>query len=149
MELDFLQEAKACEQFRDNFRDSPTVGAIRSIPLVDATRRDGARRRASRSQRENVDGRAFMRKLIAAIYEQCSSMAFPRRPAPGKPAPMPDGAIAFLDFGPPAHRRDAGHADQRFVGAVFQDAETVALSIYRGRHGGARRPKRFRPTSSG
>ena len=138
MELDFLQEAKACEQFRDNFETSSDVQA----PQVHSrwsTRRVLVMqllpgKRISDLHRENVDGRAFMRKLIGSVYEQVFEHGFFHGdPHPGNLLLMPDGAIAFLDFGLTG-RLTAEMQDTLincFVGAVFQDAETVALSIYR------------------
>jgi ubiquinone biosynthesis protein len=138
MELDFVQEAKACEQFRDNFETSSDVQA----PQVHSrwsTRRVLVMqllpgKRISDLHRENVDGRAFMRKLIGSVYEQVFEHGFFHGdPHPGNLLLMPDGAIAFLDFGLTG-RLTAEMQDTLincFVGAVFQDAETVALSIYR------------------
>jgi ubiquinone biosynthesis protein len=75
-----------------------------------------------------------MRKLITAIYDQVFEHGFFHGdPHPGNLLLMPDGAIAFLDFGLTG-RLTAEMQDTLincFVGAVFQDAETVALSIYR------------------
>jgi ubiquinone biosynthesis protein len=138
MELDFLQEARACEQFRDNFETSSDVQAPQ-IHSRWSTRRVLVMqllpgKRISDLHRENVDGRAFMRKLIGAIYEQVFEHGFFHGdPHPGNLLLMPDGAIAFLDFGLTG-RLTAEMQDTLincFVGAVFQDAETVALSIYR------------------
>ena len=75
-----------------------------------------------------------MRKLIGSVYEQVFEHGFFHGdPHPGNLLLMPDGAIAFLDFGLTG-RLTAEMQDTLincFVGAVFQDAETVALSIYR------------------
>jgi ubiquinone biosynthesis protein len=138
MELDFLQEAKACEQFRTDFETSADVVAPKVYSRW-STRRVLVMellpgKRISELERHNVDGRAFMRKLIGAVYAQVFEHGFFHGdPHPGNLLLMPDGAIAFLDFGLTG-RLTAEMQDTLincFVGAVFQDAETVALSIYR------------------
>lgn len=137
-ELDFIQEARAAERFRDNFMDSDDIVAPR-IYTRWSTRRVLVMELLPGKpiitlDRDQVDGQAFMRKLIESIYTQVFEHGFFHGdPHPGNLMLMPDGKVAFLDFGLTG-RLTAEMQDTLmncFVGAVFQDAESVALSIYR------------------
>ena len=137
-ELDFLQEARSLSRFRHNFADSSDVVAPR-VHAELSTRRVlvmellvGQRISALRDQ--PVAARAALRKLIDASYRQVFDHGFFHGdPHPGNVLVLPDGRLGFLDFGLTGAL--TGEMQdiivQLFVGLVFQDSETVALTLYR------------------
>lgn len=137
-ELDFLQEARACERFRANHR------AIAGV-LAPEIRREFCSRRVLVMERMHGTrlndlpsgseaGRAAMRRLIESWYFQLFEHGFFHGdPHPGNLMVMPEGEICFLDFGLTGtlsgEMQDV--ITSVFTGLVFRDAETVAMAIYR------------------
>ncbi len=137
-ELDFLQEARACERFASLHRNVAGVHAP-EIYREFGTRRvlvmamvDG--QRLNRVIPGSDEGKAAMRRLIESWYLQLFEHGFFHGdPHPGNLLVLPGGELCFLDFGLTGHltgeMQDVMTAV--FTGLVFRDAETVALAIYR------------------
>jgi ubiquinone biosynthesis protein len=137
-ELDFLQEARACERFRAHHRELGGVYAP-AIHREHCTRRvlvmefvDGTRFNNVPSGSE--EGRQAMRTLIQSWYYQLFEHGFFHGdPHPGNLMLLPDGRVCFLDFGLTGtlsgEMQDVITAV--FTGLVFRDAESVALAIHR------------------
>ncbi len=137
-ELDFLQEARNLERFREIFLDDPWVVVpavhrplttskvlvmdwVNGIPL---------------SAIEDSDGRlkpTLVRLVDASVKQIYDHGFFHGDPHPGNLLLTDDGRIAFLDFGVCGvlthQMRDT--LVTVLVSLVFQDAETLSLSIYR------------------
>lgn len=137
-ELDFLQEARACERFRVAHAAVDGVLAPRTVREL-CTRRvltmefvEGTR--FSLVPTGSPEGKAAMRRLIESWYLQLFEHGFFHGdPHPGNLMLLPDGRLCFLDFGLTgvlsAEMQDVITAV--FTGLVFRDAETVALAIAR------------------
>lgn len=137
-ELDFLQEARACERFRAQHRNVQGVHApevyrelgtrrVMVMALVEGTR-------LNRVVPGSEEGRAAMRRLIESWYLQLFEHGFFHGdPHPGNLLVLPGGELCFLDFGLTGHLTGEMQdvMTNVFTGLVFRDAETVALAIYR------------------
>lgn len=137
-ELDFLQEARACERFRVNHRGVDGVRAP-AIHREHCTRRVLVMERMRGRRLNDVvsgsdEGRAAMRKLIETWYLQLFEHGFFHGdPHPGNLMVLDDGSLCFLDFGLTGTL--SGEMQDLlttvFIGLVFKDAESVALAIHR------------------
>jgi ubiquinone biosynthesis protein len=138
LELDFLQEARASARFRQNFsRDEnivvPEVFREWSTSRVLVMELMRGRRIGSLRGEESV-ALAAIRKLIDASYKQVFEHGFFHGdPHPGNVLVLEDGRLAFLDFGLTgtltAEMQDV--IINLFVALVQEDAETLALTLYR------------------
>ncbi len=136
-ELDFIQEARAAGRFRAQFAGSKDVTAPR-IYEEWSTRRllvmeliEG-RRIVELEGSPDVD--AVMDKVIAATYAQVFDFGFFHGdPHPGNLLVTPDGRLAYLDFGITGQLTGEMQDTlvQLFLALVFQDAESLALGLYR------------------
>lgn len=137
-ELDFLQEASAAERFRKNFEKDPGIGAPRvhrplcSSRLLVMDRVVGTP--LSALTREDKRTPELMRRLVDATLRQVFDHGFFHGdPHPGNLFCTEDGRLLFLDFGLcgtlTAEMRDV--LVTSLASLVFQDAETLALTIYR------------------
>ncbi len=137
-ELDFLQEARACERFRAQHRN------VAGVHAPEIYREWGTRRvivmemvegqRLNRVVPGSEEGRAAMRRLIESWYLQLFEHGFFHGdPHPGNLLVLPGGELCFLDFGLTGHLTGEMQdvMTSVFTGLVFRDAETVALAIYR------------------
>lgn len=137
-ELDFLQEARACERFQAQHRN------VKGVRVPDVYREWGTRRvlvmelmdglRLNRIEAGSEQGKAAMRRLIESWYLQLFEHGFFHGdPHPGNLLVLPDGDLCFLDFGLTGHLTGEMQdvMTEVFTGLVFRNAETVALAIYR------------------
>lgn len=137
-ELDFLQEARALSRFRANFAGHPDVTAPEVIADL-STRRVLVMELLVGESIGALRGRPdqalpALRKLIDATYVQVFEHGFFHGdPHPGNVLVLEDGRLGFLDFGLTggltAEMQDI--IISLFVGLVYEDAETVALTLYR------------------
>lgn len=137
-ELDFLQEARACERFRAQHRNVPGVHApevyrelgtrrVLVMELVEGTR-------LNRVPAGSEAGRAAMRRLIESWYLQLFEHGFFHGdPHPGNLLVLEGGELCFLDFGLTGHLTGEMQdvMTEVFTGLVFRNAEAVALAIHR------------------
>jgi ubiquinone biosynthesis protein len=137
-ELDFIQEARAATRFRRIFEKHPEI----HVPEV---YEDWTTRRML--VLEMLVGRRFaelepgdpqtlpaMDKLIEATYLQVFEHGFFHGdPHPGNLFVLPDGRLAFLDFGLTGtlNREMQDCLVNLFLGLVQRDAEAVALTLFR------------------
>ena len=137
-ELDFLQEARAATRFRACFAEHPditapqvhgrwTTGRILVLELF-----EGQRIRDLKGQEEVAA--AAMRKVMEATYQQVFEHGFFHGdPHPGNLMLLKDGRIGFIDFGLTGtltgEMQDV--IIHLFTGLISQDAESVALTLYR------------------
>ena len=137
-ELDFLQEARALTRFRANFAESTRVLApavhdelsTRRVLVMDLLHGE----RIGQLKDRPEAARDALRHLIDASYTQVFEHGFFHGdPHPGNVLVLPDGRLGFLDFGLTgslsAEMQDV--IISLFVGLVFEDSETVALTLYR------------------
>jgi ubiquinone biosynthesis protein len=137
-ELDFLQEARACERFKTQHRN------VQGVHAPEVYREWGTRRvlvmelvegvRLNRVEPGSEQGKAAMRRLIESWYLQLFEHGFFHGdPHPGNLLVLPDGDLCFLDFGLTGHLTGEMQdvMTEVFTGLVFRNAETVALAIYR------------------
>ena len=139
LELDFLQEARAIERFRAYFKDHPDITAPevfeefttrrilvlellngRSLSVLDPADQDVVE--------------PLMDKVIDATYLQVFEYGFFHGdPHPGNLMLLDDGRLAYLDFGVTGTL--TGEMQDTlmnlFMSLVYQDAESVALTLYR------------------
>ena len=137
-ELDFLQEARSAERFRDNFRDDARVIAPRVHRTFSTSKvlvMDRIRGMAVSSlQPGDSLVEPAMTVLLEATMEQVFEHGFFHGdPHPGNLFVQPDGRLAWLDFG----LCGTLTSDMRetilaiFVAMVFRDADTLAATAYR------------------
>ncbi len=106
-ECDYINEAENCERLGTTFADDPevhfpTVYWDRTTPTVLTLERiDGiAFNRLDELDRQMVDRKAAARKGIVCYYEQIFMHGFFHAdPHPGNLFALPDGRVAFTDFG--------------------------------------------------
>lgn len=137
LELDFLQEARAATRFRASFAKLPEITAPRIYDQW-STRRvlvmELLRGRRVLELEGTPDADAVMDKVIEATYAQVFEHGFFHGdPHPGNLMVLDDGRLAYLDFGITgqltAEMQDT--IVQLFIALVFQDAESLALGLYR------------------
>ena len=138
LELDFLQEAAAAERFGANFRDVEGVSAprvyrelsTRRVLLMEMVR--GQRLTAAKADPDRAQ--AAMRLLIEASYLQVFEHGFFHGdPHPGNLFVLEGGGLCYLDFGITG-RLTSEMQDtlvSLFLALVYQDPESVALTLYR------------------
>ncbi|MCB9746677.1 MAG: AarF/ABC1/UbiB kinase family protein [Alphaproteobacteria bacterium] len=137
-ELDFLQEAQAAERFARDFRDQPRVVVPRIERRLSSGRllvmeRIGGTALSSVSRGdEGVE--AVIELLVDATIRQVFDHGFFHAdPHPGNLRILPDGRLAWLDFGLcgtlTAEMRDT--LIEVLTALVFRDADTLAMTIYR------------------
>jgi ubiquinone biosynthesis protein len=137
-ELDFLQEANACDRFRINHKD---IAGVRA-PLIHralCTRRVLVMERMIGRRLRDLpsgsdDSLHALRRIIETWYYQLFEHGFFHGdPHPGNLLLLDNGQLCFLDFGLTGHltgeMRDV--LTQVFTGLAVRDAESVALAIYR------------------
>lgn len=137
-ELDFLQEARALTRFRGNFADHPHIVApavydewsTRRVLVMELLRGE----RIGQLKDRPEEAKAALRHLIDASYTQVFDHGFFHGdPHPGNVLVLEDGRLGYLDFG----LTGALSAEMQdvivslFVGLVYEDSETVALTLYR------------------
>jgi ubiquinone biosynthesis protein len=139
LELDFLQEARSIERFRDNFREHPQITAPRVYQELSGRRAMTlellkGRRFSELRGAPREDVLAGMQKLIEATYGQVFDHGFFHGdPHPGNLFLLDDGRLAFLDFGLTG-RLTAEMQEviiMLFLALVYQDPESLALTLYR------------------
>lgn len=139
LELDFLQEARAILRFRTLFRDHPdvmapsvyeefTTGRVLVLELLHG------RPLSAIDPAEQAIVEPMMDKLIDATYLQVFEYGFFHGdPHPGNLMLLDDGRLAYLDFGVTGTL--TGDMQDTlmnlFMALVYQDAESVALTLYR------------------
>lgn len=137
-EMDFLQEARNLERFREIFREDEWVVVPRVYRRMTSSRVLVMDRVAGipLSAIEDGDGRLkpTLHRLVDASVKQIFDHGFFHAdPHPGNILLTEDGRLAFLDFGLCGvlthEMRDT--LVTVLVSLVFQDAETLSLSIYR------------------
>jgi ubiquinone biosynthesis protein len=138
-ELDFLQEARSLTRFREHFAAVPGIHAplvypewsSRRVLVMELLKGRPFRELKGQPQAAVTDG---MRKLIEATYLQVFEHGFFHAdPHPGNLLILEDGRLAYLDFGLTG-RLTAEMQDilvNLFLGLVYRDAESVALTLYR------------------
>ena len=137
-EMDFLQEARNLERFRETFRDDEWIVVPRVHRGLTTSRVLVMDRVVGKpiSAIADEDGRLkpVMHRLVDATVRQIFDHGFFHGdPHPGNLLLTEDGRLAFLDFGVCGvlthEMRDT--LVTVLVSLVFQDSETLALSIYR------------------
>lgn len=139
LELDFLQEARAISRFRGLFRDHPdvmapfvyeefTTGRVLVLELLHG------RPLSALDPADQASVEPMMDKLIDATYLQVFEYGFFHGdPHPGNLMLLDDGRLAYLDFGVTGTL--TGDMQDTlmnlFMALVYQDAESVALTLYR------------------
>jgi ubiquinone biosynthesis protein len=138
-ELDFLQEARSLTRFREHFAAVPGIHAplvypewsSRRVLVMELLKGRPFRELKGQPQAAVTDG---MRTLIEATYLQVFEHGFFHAdPHPGNLLILEDGRLAYLDFGLTG-RLTAEMQDilvNLFLGLVYRDAESVALTLYR------------------
>jgi ubiquinone biosynthesis protein len=138
-ELDFLQEARAIARFRELFKDHPdvmapgvfeafTTGRVLVLELLEG------RPLSTLDPTDQAVVGPMMDKLIDATYLQVFEHGFFHGdPHPGNLMLLEDGRLAYLDFGVTGTL--TGDMQETlmslFMSLVYQDAEGVALTLYR------------------
>ena len=145
-ELDFLQEARAARRFGADFAEHPTITApevyleyssrrvlvmelLEGQSLSALLGRGGAPRQLS--EKESVE---LMHRVMEATWLQVFEHGFFHGdPHPGNMMRLTDGRLAFLDFGLTGRitREMQDVVTTIFTGLVFQDADTVAMTLFR------------------
>ncbi len=137
-ELDFLQEARSLELFRANFKDHDQIvvprvyreRTTRRVLVMELLRGEKLSQLRGHARRAG----ACMDKLIEATYLQVFEHGFFHGdPHPGNLLVLEDGRLGFLDFGITG-RLTAEMQDvivSLFIALVYEDAESIALSLYR------------------
>jgi len=137
-ELDFLQEARAATRFRRLFESGGEITAPRVYEASSTSRilvmelLDG--RPISDSYGLGEESQRVLDLLISATYQQVFDFGFFHGdPHPGNVWVLNDGRLAFLDFGLTGRltREMQDTIISLFLGVVFRDAETVALTLYK------------------
>ncbi len=145
-ELDFLQEARAAREFRDNFADLPGFVIPEVYPelssrrvlvmelLCGASLSSLLGRGGQPRQLDDAEARAVMHKVMEATWLQVFEHGlFHGDPHPGNLLWLEGGRLGILDFGlterVTAEMRDV--VMSLFTGLIFQDADTVAMTLYR------------------
>ncbi|RME29364.1 MAG: AarF/ABC1/UbiB kinase family protein [Deltaproteobacteria bacterium] len=136
-ELDFIQEAQAATRFRSLFAGNADVTAPRIFEEW-STRRllvmELIEGRRIVEFEGTADAEPIMDKVIAATYAQVFDHGFFHGdPHPGNLLVTPEGRIAYLDFGITGQLTGEMQDTlvQLFLALVFQDAESLALGLYR------------------
>jgi ubiquinone biosynthesis protein len=145
-ELDFLQEARAARRFGADFASHPGITApeihlehtsrrVLVMELLDGESlsallgRGGAPRRLGEAESKEV-----MHRVMEATWLQVFEHGFFHGdPHPGNMMRLSDGRVAFLDFGLTGRitREMQDVVMTIFTGLVFQDADTVAMTLFR------------------
>jgi len=139
LELDFLQEAKAVSRFRNLFRDHSDIMApavfeeftTRRVLVLELLK---GRPLSALDPADQETVGPMMDKLIDATYLQVFEYGFFHGdPHPGNLMLLEDGRLAYLDFGVTGTL--TGDMQDTlmnlFMALVYQDAESVALTLYR------------------
>ena len=139
LELDFLQEAKAVMRFSGLFRDHPDIMApavfeeftTRRVLVLELLK--GRPLSVLDPEDQDTVG-PMMDKLIDATYLQVFEYGFFHGdPHPGNLMLLDDGRLAYLDFGVTGTL--TGDMQDTlmnlFMALVYQDSESVALTLYR------------------
>ncbi len=145
-ELDFLQEARAGLRFAENFADHPDITAP-EIYLEHSSRRmlvmallEGESlsallgRGGTERRLDEAESTAVMHRVMEATWLQVFEHGFFHGdPHPGNMMRLSDGRVAFLDFGLTGRisREMQDVVMTIFTGLVFQDADTVAMTLFR------------------
>ena len=137
-ELDFFQEAQAAVRFRQLFEKDGEVTAPQIYERYSTSRVLVMERLSGRSISEfkglGADSERVLDLLISATYRQVFDFGFFHGdPHPGNVWILDDGRLAFLDFGLTGRltREMQDTIISLFLGVVFQDAETVSLTLYK------------------
>ncbi|MEL6341701.1 MAG: AarF/ABC1/UbiB kinase family protein [Myxococcota bacterium] len=145
-ELDFLLEARAARRFRNNFNEVQGITAPKIYPELSSRRilvmelLEGqpisrlVGRGGQPSSLSAEDARALMHKVMEATYLQVFEHGFFHGdPHPGNMMRLDDGRLAYIDFGLTGRitREMQETIMNIFTGLVFQDADTVALTLAR------------------
>ncbi|MCB9759279.1 MAG: AarF/ABC1/UbiB kinase family protein [Alphaproteobacteria bacterium] len=137
-ELDFLQEASAAERFGRDFRDVDQVAVPKVLRRYSSSRLMVMERLSGRPLSTFSRGDPAVAELCNALVDATIRQVFDHGffhadPHPGNLFVLEDGRLGFLDFGLcgtlTAEMRDT--LITVLSSLVFQDAETLALTIYR------------------
>ncbi|MAY81848.1 MAG: hypothetical protein CL930_13845 [Deltaproteobacteria bacterium] len=139
LELNFLQEGQSINRFRGHFKDHPDVyapivydeystGRVLVLELLKGTPFSDL------DPEDKAIVEPVMDKVIDATYLQVFEYGFFHGdPHPGNLMLLDDGRLAFLDFGVTGlltgEMQDT--LMSLFMSLVYQDAESVALTLYR------------------
>jgi len=139
-ELDFLQEMRAAQRVGANFKGSGDVVIPKVYPqwctrrmlVMELLKGEPLGRAMERMQPEEAGHVAH--RVMDAIYCQVFDHGFFHGdPHPGNIFLMPDGRIAFLDFGVTGLL--TGNMQDTlllaFTSLVFRDPDTLAMTVYR------------------
>jgi len=144
-ELDFLQEARAAQQFRRNFENSETVSApkihvelstrqVMVMERIDGTSFRG-RMDAKGTQKLSLEeSRRLMHVVMEATYQQVLVHGlFHGDPHPGNLMVNTAGQVVYLDFGLTGRitREMQDTLVTIFTGLVFADPDSVAMTLVR------------------
>lgn len=144
-ELDFLQEARAAERFRKNFRNVPQILVPRVhqelstrrmlvLDLVHGRPFSEVFAAAAAGDLDAAQRRAAMSNLIEATYLQVFEHGFFHGdPHPGNLLLADDGRLAYLDFGLTGSLTGEMQDTivQLFLALVYKNPESMALTLYR------------------
>ncbi|MFT5685793.1 MAG: ubiquinone biosynthesis protein [Myxococcota bacterium] len=145
-ELDFLQEARAARRFAANFEDHPDITApeihleyssrrVLVMELLDGESLSALLGRGGSGRRlDEAESKVVMHRVMEATWLQVFEHGFFHGdPHPGNIMRLADGRVAFLDFGLTGRitREMQDVVMTIFTGLIFQDADTVAMTLFR------------------
>lgn len=130
-ELDFLEEGRNADRFRENFRDEPAVYVPRVFWELSARRvltmERSAGHRAGPDYPQQAEQRQRMGNLVARLFlvQLFEHGLFHGDPHPGNVFIMRDGRLCFHDFGIVGRlsRREQENLRQLFLALLIRDAE--------------------------
>ncbi len=139
-ELDFLQELRSLDRMGRHFHDDAEIYIPRVFPRW-STRRmlvmeliHGTPLAKKFTGQLTDETRALAHKLMNGIYRQVFQHGFFHAdPHPGNIFALPDGRLAFLDFGMTGTLTGAMQDTilSAFTALVFRDADALAMTVYR------------------